>query len=153
MAQSGLAPWSGPSQGGLRNEAGWLLRLLLTSVALWLAGCATSDAEGRRYILRDTRGASGGLHDAGGGGGGFWKRGDDFQRLQEAAGLEEEDWHEAGEELESGDARALWEALVRTKTTLRNFAPRRSLFFLLGQVSAQRAGLIQSPGLQGTEGE
>jgi len=104
---------------------------------VWLTGCATGGAEGRRSSLQDTRGASGVLHDAGGGGFGFWKKGDDFQRLQESAGLEEGDWHEAGEELESGDARALWETLVRTQTTLRNFAPRRSLFFLLGQVLAQ----------------
>jgi hypothetical protein len=74
------------------------------------------------------------LYDARGGGFGFWEKRDDFQRLQEVVGLEEEHWHKAGEELESGDARALWEALGHTKTTLRNFAPRRSLFFLLGQV-------------------
>jgi hypothetical protein len=112
---------------------------LLAVVALvWLAGCATSGAGGRHSTLQDMRGASGEQLDGGGGTFSFWKEGDGFQRLQESAGLEEEDWHEAGEELERGDARALWEALGRTKTTLRNFAPRRSLFFLLGQVLAQR---------------
>jgi hypothetical protein len=104
---------------------------------VWLAGCATGGAGGRRSTFQDTRGASSGLRDGGEGAFSFWEKGDGFQHLQQAAGLEEEDWHEAGEELESGDARALWEALGRTKTTLRNFAPRRSLFFLLGQVLAQ----------------
>ena len=72
-----------------------------------------------------------------GGGFGFWKKGDDFQGLQEASELDEESWHEAGEELEVEDARALWEALTKTKTTLRNFAPRRALAFVLGQVMAR----------------
>jgi hypothetical protein len=103
---------------------------------VWLAGCATSSAVGRRSTLHDTRNSSGAPYEGQGGVFGFWKEGDGFQRLQEAAGLEEEDWHEAREELEAGDARALWEALERTKTTLNNFAPRRSLFFLLGQVLA-----------------
>jgi hypothetical protein len=113
--------------------------VLLTVVALaWLAGCATGGAGGRRSTLQDTRGASGAPVEAGGETFGFWKKDDAFQQLQESAGLEEEGWHEEGEDLESEDAQALWEALGRTKTTLKNFAPRRSLFFLLGQSMAQR---------------
>ncbi len=69
-----------------------------------------------------------------GGGFGFWKKGDGFELLQQAAGLEEDTWHETGKELETGDAQELWEALERTGTTLQNFGPRRSLFFLLRQV-------------------
>jgi hypothetical protein len=104
---------------------------------MWLTGCAAGGAGAHRSTLQDMRGGSGVLYDAGGGGFGFSEKPDDFQRLLEMAGLEEEHWHKAGEALESGDARALWEALGRTKTTLRNFAPRRSLFFLLGQVLAR----------------
>ncbi len=51
--------------------------------------------------------------------------------------MEEESWHEAGEDLEARDAQALWEALASTKTTLRSFAPRRALSFVLGQVLAR----------------
>jgi hypothetical protein len=110
---------------------------LLTWVALaLLAGCVTGSGAGRRSTLQDTRGASSGPQGGGGGTFSFWQEGDGFQRLQEAAGLEKEDWLEAGEELASEDARALWEALGRTKTTLSNFPPRRALFFLLGQVMA-----------------
>ena len=101
----------------------------------WLAGCATG---GRRAILQDTRGASVTPLATGGGTFGFWKKGDAFQQLQESAGLEDEDKHEAGEELERKEVRTLRDALVRTKTTLKNFAPRRSLFFLLGQAMAQQ---------------
>ena len=120
-----------------RNELRQFTVALLTLVAqVWLTGCATGSMGVRRSTVEDQPEGSGGLHDGGGGGFG-WTKGDDFQQLQESAGLEEEDWHEAGEELESGDARALWETLLRTETTLRNFAPRRSLFFLLGQVLAQ----------------
>jgi hypothetical protein len=112
---------------------------LLAAVALaWLAGCATGGPGGGRSTLQDTRGASGAPLAVGGGTFGFWKKGDAFLQLQESAGLEDEDRHEAGEELENKDVRALWEALVRTKTTLKNFAPRRSLFFLLAQPMAQR---------------
>ncbi|MBN1209546.1 MAG: hypothetical protein JXB05_32145, partial [Myxococcaceae bacterium] len=69
-----------------------------------------------------------------GGGFGPWEARDDFQLLQEAAGLEEDSWHEAGAELETDDAQALWEALTGTRTTLLNFGPRRSLVFMLRQV-------------------
>jgi hypothetical protein len=59
---------------------------------------------------------------------------DGFQILQESAGLEKDDWHEAGEELETDDAKELWDKLGRTRSTLNNFAPRRTLIFLLLQV-------------------
>ncbi|HYI00733.1 hypothetical protein [Hyalangium sp.] len=72
-----------------------------------------------------------------GGGGGFWAERDDFQLLQQSAGLEEDSWHEAGEELETEDAQALWEALARTGTTLQSFGPGRSLAFVLRQVRTQ----------------
>jgi hypothetical protein len=89
----------------------------------------------RRTTFQDTRTPAGARQD--GGGFGLWKKGDDFQRLQEEAELEEESWHEAGEELEAEDARALWEALTKTRTTVGNFAPRRALAFMLGQVMAR----------------
>ena len=109
------------------------------AVALaWLAGCATGGTGGRRATLQDTRGATGAPLAAGGETFSFWKKRDAFQQLQESAGLQEEHSHEAGEELESRDARALWEALMRTKTTLKSFAPRRSLLFLLEQSMARK---------------
>ncbi|HLL06318.1 MAG TPA: hypothetical protein VK539_37445 [Myxococcaceae bacterium] len=122
-----------------RRRTQTLISLLLLAS---LAGCATQDMSGRRSTLHDRRGVSGFSQDSGSGGRGCWTKADDFERLQEAAGLEEKDWHEAGEELEEGDVRALREVLLRTKITLGNFAPRRALFFLLGQVSAQKEELL-----------
>ncbi len=118
MAQSGL---------------GWSLAGVL--VLAWLTGCATDGATGRRTTFRDDRTPAGVRQQ--GSGFGFWKQGDGFQRLQEAAELEEECWHEVGEELEPEDAQALWEALTKTKATVGNFAPRRALSFVLGQVLAR----------------
>jgi hypothetical protein len=106
--------------------------LLVGVVLTWLAGCATSGSGTRYSTLQYGRAPSDEPQDKGGFG--FSERGDDFQRLQQAAGLEERSWLEAGEELETDDARALWKELERTRTTLQNFGPRRSLFFLLSQV-------------------
>ncbi|MDY7230202.1 Tox-REase-5 domain-containing protein [Hyalangium rubrum] len=64
----------------------------------------------------------------------FGEERDAFQRLQEAAGLEEGARHEEGEELEPEDARELWEALAGTRATVKHFGPRRTLAFLLRQV-------------------
>jgi hypothetical protein len=139
MAQSGLGTREAPPPTSLRNEARRPWAALLTIVALaWLAGCATGGAGGRRTTFKDTRGESGARLETGGGTFSFRTKEDVFQELQEWAGLEEDDRHEAGEELESEDARALWEALARTKTTLRNFAPRRALFFLLAKWMTQQ---------------
>jgi membrane-bound lytic murein transglycosylase B len=102
-----------------------LAALLVSVVLTWMAGCATSGPVVRPSTAQ--QGATPSHEPENGGGFGFWEKGDDFQRLQQAAGLEEDTWHEAGEELESDDAQALWEALERTRTTLQNFGPRRSL--------------------------
>jgi hypothetical protein len=106
---------SRPTQQSRHPWAALLVGVVLT----WVAGCATS---GPGVRLDD------------GGGGGFWEKGDDFQSLQRAAGMEERSWHGAGNELGTDDARTLWKELERTKTTLQNFGPRRSLYFLLSQV-------------------
>jgi hypothetical protein len=108
------------------------LPALLVLVALTgMTGCVTSSAGGRRSAFQE------GLPPEsaqGGGGSGFLEQRDDLQLLQQSAGLEEGSWHEAGEELETGDAQELWQALARTRATLQNFGPRRSFFFLLRQV-------------------
>ncbi|HYH95150.1 hypothetical protein [Hyalangium sp.] len=106
---------------------------MLALVALiWMTGCATSSAAGRHSAFQDA-GAPSELEDDGGGFG-IWTERDDLQLLQQSAGLEEDSWHEAGEELETDDAQALWEALARTGTSLQSFGPRRSLLFVLRQV-------------------
>jgi hypothetical protein len=64
----------------------------------------------------------------------FGEKRDSFQVLQDAAGMEESERHEAQEELEPSDARELWNELARSRTTLNNFAPRRTLIFLLREV-------------------
>jgi hypothetical protein len=68
------------------------------------------------------------------GGFGPWRERDDFQFLQQTADLDAGSWHEAGEELETEDARALWKSLSLTRTTLQSFGPRRTLVYLLRQV-------------------
>jgi hypothetical protein len=104
---------------------------LLALVALtWMAGCATSGAEGRHSAFRDEALPP----EFARGGGGFFEERDDFQVLQQSAALEEDSWHEAGEALEIDGARELWKALTRTPTTLHSFGPRRSLSYLLRQV-------------------
>lgn len=109
---------------------------LLGLVALtWMTGCATHGAKGRYSDFQDAAAPSALEQD--GGGFGFWEEKDDFQILQQSAGLEEDTWHAVGETLETDDAQALWEALARTKTTLHNFGPRRSLVFVLRQLRAQ----------------
>ncbi len=112
-----------------------LVALLVWAVLTWMAGCATSGPGFRHSPHQHGEAPADESQD--GGGFGFAEKGDDFQRLQQAAGLEEDTWHEAGEELETDDAQALWETLERTRTTLQNFGPRRSLFFLLRQVLTQ----------------
>lgn len=74
--------------------------------------------------------------DDGGGFGFLSAPQDTFQLLQASAGLQEDSRHKQGEELELDAAHQLWEAVARTRTTLRNFGPRRSLLFLLRQVLA-----------------
>lgn len=97
--------------------------VFLLAGLLLLAGCAT------------TSGMRGGITPDDGGGFGFLREPQDsFQLLQVAGGLEENSWHKPGEELEPEAAHQLWETVVRTRTTLRNFGPRRSLLFLLRQV-------------------
>jgi hypothetical protein len=78
----------------------------------------------------------------------FGDKADGFQILQESAGLEKGTRHPAGETLETDDAKALWETLSRTPTTLKNFAPRRTLVFLLSQVLAAGEDVAYSGVLQ-----
>jgi hypothetical protein len=106
---------------------------LLAMVALTLmTGCATSGAAGRPSAFRSE--ALPPEFAQGSGGFGFFEKRDDFQLLQQSAGLEEDSWHEVGEEMETSDAHKLWEALARTRTTLQSFGPRRSLIHLLRQM-------------------
>jgi hypothetical protein len=100
-----------------------------------MAACATNGTGGHSSTLQGESTPS--THFEDGGGFGFWKETDDFQFLQQSAGLREDSRHPEGKALETRDARALWEALAGTRTTLQNFAPRRSLFFLLRQVLSE----------------
>jgi hypothetical protein len=104
--------------------------LLLVGALFWAAGCATGSAlrEAERALERES------LADDGGGFGFLEEKRDEFQLLQQSSGLEEEAWHEEGEELETEDAQELWEELVRTRTTLNNFGAKRSLLLVLRQV-------------------
>jgi hypothetical protein len=126
----------------------------VTVVAMvWMAGCATGSSGGGPGAFHDlpsrpgitwgtpTRqkaAATSARTRQDGSGSGFidrfGERQDDFQLLQASAGLEEDARHALDEELETDDARALWEALARTPATLKDFAPRRTLVFLLRQV-------------------
>lgn len=130
----------------------WLLVLVSW---VWTVGCATGSAGHGSGALRDqpsrpgvtwetpTRQKSGATsapirqNESGPGFfGRFGEPKDDFQLLQESAGLEADAQHAATEELETDDAKALWEALAHTPATLKNFAPRRTLVFLLRQILA-----------------
>jgi hypothetical protein len=104
--------------------------VLLMGALLWLAGCATGSA----LHERGGHSAPEGPSDDGGGFGFFREQKDDFQVLQQSSGLEEDSWHAAGAELETDDAQDLWEVLVRSRTTLNTFGPKRSLLFVLRQV-------------------
>jgi hypothetical protein len=109
--------------------------LLAMVVLTGMSGCATSGAGDRHAASQDAVAPSDLLED--GGGFGIWEKRDDFQLLQRSAGLEKDSWHEAGEELETDDAEALWETLARTEPTLQSFGPRRSLMVVLRQVLTQ----------------
>jgi hypothetical protein len=78
----------------------------------------------------------------------FGEKADDFQVLQKSAGLEEDSQHPAGKTLEVDDAKGLWETLARTPTTLKNFAPRRTLILVLRQVLAAGEDVSYSELLQ-----
>lgn len=120
---------------------------LLPLVALtWLSGCATSGAAGRPSTFRSE--APPPEYAQGSDGLGFFEKRDDFQLLQQSAGLEEDSWHEVGEELETGDAHKLWEALAHTRTTLQSFGPRRSLIHLLRQVLTRNEDVAYAELLQ-----
>jgi len=124
-----------------------LSALVVAWVALmWMSGCATSGAAGRPSAFRDE--ALPPEFAQGSDSLGFWEKRDDFQFLQESAGLEESSWHEVGEELETGDAHKLWEALAHTRTTLQSFGPRRSLIHLLRQALTQNEDVAYTELLQ-----
>ncbi|WNG42554.1 hypothetical protein F0U61_49095 [Archangium violaceum] len=59
---------------------------------------------------------------------------DTFQRVQEASGLEEESRHPAGTALYQRQAHQLLGRLAKTRVTQSNFAPRRVLSWMLGEV-------------------
>jgi hypothetical protein len=118
-----------------RKTRGVCFSLLAWVVLTWMTGCATSNSGGRHPSFQAE--ALQPEFAQGEGGWGSLAEGDDFQRLQQSSGLEEDSWHEAGEELESGDARELWKVLALRRTTLQSFGPRRSLSYLLRQVITQ----------------
>jgi hypothetical protein len=98
---------------------------------LLIQGCATvrHDAGPRQPVATPADEA------AVGGSGGFSEEGvDPFQLVQEASGLEEEDWHPAGAALYLGQARQLLSELAKRPVTYRSFAPRRVLCWLLREV-------------------
>jgi hypothetical protein len=121
--------------------------LLAVLALLLLGGCATGSPRGALLsgarprpptpaFLADT----GPRHEAppeeaaGSGGGFFEEKADAFQGVQEASGLEEEERHPAGAPLYLEQARQLLGRLVKKPVTPRSFAPRRALFWLLGEV-------------------
>ncbi|MFL5348310.1 MAG: hypothetical protein ACJ8AT_26240 [Hyalangium sp.] len=113
---------------------------------LWVTGCATSGAAGRPPAFRDEALAP--EFAQGSGALGFLEKQDDFQLLQQSAGLEEGSWHGVGDERETKDAQKLWEALARTRTTLASFGPRRSLIYLLRQVRTRNEDVAYAELLQ-----
>ncbi len=147
MTQVRLEARHGTSRQSPRRLVSRPLSVLIGGVALlWMAACATSGTGGQYSSLQDGETPSTRSED--GGGFGFWKETDDFQLLQQSAGLGEDSRHPEGTDLEPRDARSLWEALAGTRATLQNFAPRRSLLFLLRQVLSQSqnvpyAGLLE----------
>lgn len=118
-ADHALVPGRRP---GTRSRTGLLLLALSTLVLL--GGCATSHSLGRPRSGAGTGSA-----------GGFPERTEDpFQIVQEASGLGEEARHPAGAALYQEQARQLLGRVMKTRATTRSFAPRRVLFWLLGEV-------------------
>jgi hypothetical protein len=107
-----------------------------------MTGCAGGGAGGHRLVLYDGKASTGRSQPRSGFS--LWASPDDFQRVQQAAGLEEDDWHEADEDMGDEGALKLWQALARTRTTLQNFAPCRTLAQVLGPVLSQRQALPYS---------
>jgi len=133
MARTLVPARNDPGWTSLHHEASRPVSALLVLVVLtWMTGCATSGTQGRHSAFQHGVPPPDCVQDCGGLGSG--EKRDDFQLLQQAAGLEEDSWHEAGEELETDDAQALWKALARTKSALQSFGPRRSLAFVLREV-------------------
>src|SRR5262249_34823159 len=105
-----------------RSSTGWVL-LALTTLVL-LGGCATSQS-----LESPTSGFGSGSA------GGFPERTEDpFQIVQEARGLGEEARHPVGAALYLEQARQLLGRVAKTRATTKSFAPRRVLFWLLGEV-------------------
>jgi hypothetical protein len=112
------------------------LALLVVGALGGMTGCAGGGARGSRLVLYD--GVASGGRSQPRSGLSLWAKPDDFQRVQQSAELEETTWHEADEDLEPEGARKLWQSLARTRTTLQNFAPRRTLAHVLGPVLFQK---------------
>jgi hypothetical protein len=115
-----------------------------------LAGCSTVRPRGhllggksRRSLTPSLLGDStqsrsvSSLEAEGSAGGLFGREADAFQVVQESCGLEEAFRHPAGGALYMGQARQLWERLVKTRVTQRSFAPRLVLSWLLRGVLAR----------------
>jgi hypothetical protein len=126
------------SEPGLRSALAarsWLALLMLGALG-WMTGCAASGAGGRRLVLYDGPSSAGRSQPRSSFS--LWAKPDDFQRVQQSAGLEEGDWHEADEELGPEEALKLVQSLARSRTTLQNFAPRRTLAFVLSPVVSHK---------------
>lgn len=133
-----------------REHSGAIFLILV--VLVLLDGCATSNPRGSLLsgngartpvpaFFSDVRtkpprsGPSLVLDGGEGSGGGFFEQAADaFQVVQKACDLEEEARHPAGAALHLEQARHLWGQLAKTHVTQRNFAPRRALAWLLGEV-------------------
>jgi hypothetical protein len=113
---------------GLRT-CSWLL------VLAWMAGCVTGSAGSGRQVFYDLPSQPGVARPAfaprpkratspkpreGRDGSRFFglleEKKDGFQILQESAGLEKDDWHEAGEELETDNADTRSRSLITPQT-------------------------------------
>ncbi|WP_224366058.1 Tox-REase-5 domain-containing protein [Hyalangium versicolor] len=144
----------------------WLMAL---ATLVSLAGCATEGVGRRAGTFHDlppqpnmareassprqTEGSPTATRRSSRGAGVFGRLGqkqDDFQLLQESAGLEEDARHKEEQELETADAQALWRVLAQTPTSLKNFSSRRAMVFLLRQVLIDGKDLSYSEVLQRT---
>jgi hypothetical protein len=123
---------------GLRSapRSRWWQALLVLGVLGWMTGCAGEGAGGRRLVLYE--GVASGGRSQPRSGFSLWSKPDDFQQVQQSAQLEEGECHAVGKALEPGGAQKLWQGLARTRTTLQNFAPRRTLAFVLSPVLFQK---------------
>src|SRR5690242_1569506 len=123
-----------------------------------VGGCATGQPRGTLRsgdghrpqtpaFLADTREGQGAppAEEAGSGGGFFEEKEDSFQVVQKASGLGEEERHPVGAALYGEQARQLLGRVAKTPVTQKSFAPRRALYWLLGEVleGGERVGYAE----------